>query len=150
MLGGCITRWFRCGLVFRWRNDWLAGLQPFFIIIIIFNKNCRRAKQCWMSMWREWPEYPDSRTTFKACKNSYTGITYFKILGQPVFCFFVFLFFFFQISVSTCWNIHSTSIKITSKQKTIYLTNKSLFGRIFTFGFWQFSFSKIIYEMFSK
>ena len=42
-----------------------------FFIIIIFNKNCRRAKQCWMSMWREWPEYPDSRTTFKACKNSF-------------------------------------------------------------------------------
>ena len=94
--GGCITRWFRCGrrcqtpqlqynniihvLVFRWRNDWLVGLQPFFFFFF-FNKKCRRAKQCWMSMWRELPEYPDSRTTFKAWKNSYTGITYFKILS---------------------------------------------------------------------
>ena len=123
-----------------------------------------------MSMWREWPEYPDSRTTFKACKNSflqaftvlrstsiprimplrYRRLSYHQVCNVhsspfPVppqwhwhtskFWVSRFFFFFFQISVWTCWNIHSTSIKSTSKQKTIYLTNKSwkdIYFRILT------------------
>ena len=40
-----------------------------------------------------------------------------------VFCFlFCFAFFFVFNSVWTCWSIHSTIIKSTSKRKTIYLT----------------------------
>ena len=92
-----------------------------------------------MSMWREWPEYPDSRTTFKALKNSYTGKTYCKIYGQSVVLFCFVFYLFFLIFVWTCWNFHSTSIKV----------NHYLEGYLLS-DFDNSPFSKIIYEMFSQ
>ena len=81
-------------LVFRWRNDWLVGLQAFFfffLIRIVEGQNRPNAEcQCEENDRNIQIQEPRLRPE----KKSYTGITYFKILGQSV-VFFLFLFVFF-------------------------------------------------------
>ena len=77
-------------------------------------------------------------STYSMEMHSLTSSSFIICLRSETFGSRTILFFFVFNSVWTCWSIHSTIIKSTSKRKTIYLT-QSLFGRIFTFRFWQFS-----------
>ena len=76
-------------LDFRWRNDWLAGLQLFFFFFFLIVEGQNNAEcQCEENDRNILIQEP----RLEAWKNSYTGITYFKIWGQSVIFFFLFFF----------------------------------------------------------
>ena len=111
--------------VFRRRNDWLVGwvttfffffffffffLFSFFFLIRIVEGQNNAECQCEENDRNIQIQEPRLRPE----KNSYTGITYFKILGQSVVFFFFGFCFCFYLCLNML-NIHSTIIKSTSK-----------------------------------